>query len=109
MAELESSLEEYFRHRARLLGGYTIKLAPTERGIPDRLLMMPGSRMFLVELKADNGSLSPIQRHWHAKVLEHQGIRVHVLTGRDDVNSFLTAVVRLSDMEKRPRPRPRSA
>lgn len=90
--ERESSLEEFFRKRVRLVGGYTIKLAPTERGVPDRLVVL-GGRMFLVELKAEDGELSPIQVVWHTRLRERHGVRVHVLYGRTDVVRWLREAV----------------
>lgn len=93
MTERESPLESFFRRRVRLVGGYTIKLVPVEAGIPDRLVLMPGGRMFLVELKAEDGRVSPIQRVWHSRVHTRYGTRVYVLYGRDDVVRWLREVV----------------
>jgi hypothetical protein len=64
---LESQLEARLRQRVRAAGGRAVKLAPTEAGLPDRLVMMPGGRAYLVELKTDTGRLSPIQRAWHTQ------------------------------------------
>lgn len=65
---LESQLEKTFRRRIRILGGMVVQLMPTVAGIPDRLVLMPGGRMYLVELKTRTGRLSPVQREWHRKV-----------------------------------------
>lgn len=65
---LESQLETYFHKRVRYaLGGMSMKIAPTMAGIPDRLVLLPEGRVFLVELKTETGRLSPIQEAWHAK------------------------------------------
>lgn len=89
-AELESSLEAYFYHAVRVAGGLVVKLAPTVRGIPDRLVFLPGGVMALVELKATGGALSPIQRHRHAE-LATLGTPVVVLTGRSEVATWIGA------------------
>lgn len=93
----EAALEAFFRHRVRLVGGHTIKLAPTERGVPDRLVMMPGGRLYLVELKTPDGALSPIQKLWHERMRTRFGIRVHVLHGRAGVLAWLRRVVSLDE------------
>lgn len=88
-AELEASLEAYFRKRVRLsLGGVVYKLAPTEVGIPDRLVALPGGRVMLVELKTVFGSLSPKQKHVHEKLAE-LGTKVHVLYGRPAIDAWI--------------------
>lgn len=102
----EADLEGFFRKRVRLVGGYLIKLAPTERGIPDRLVFFPGGRMFLVELKLPGEEPSPIQRVWHTRMSEQYGIRVHVLSGEDEIVRWLRAVVSATDPTSKPGRRP---
>lgn len=88
-AELEASLEAYFRKRVRLsLGGIVYKLAPTETGIPDRMVALPGGRVMLVELKTVFGRLSPRQEQVHAKLAE-LGTTVHVLYGRPGIDDWV--------------------
>lgn len=84
MAQLESALETYFRTVVRRAGGHTFKLAPTEAGVPDRLAVMPGGRVFLVELKTEAGKLSPIQGVWHNR-MRRLGVDVAVLRGREAI------------------------
>lgn len=107
---LESDLEAFFRKRVRLLGGYTLKLAPTESGVPDRLVVFPGGHIYLVELKTERGALSAIQRVWHERMLSKWGVRVHVLYGREDVVRWLRAVVTRTapPSRRKPGPRPRN-
>lgn len=88
-AELESSLEAYFRETVRRrLGGMVIKLAPTVKGVPDRLVLLPMGGIKLVELKAVTGSLSAIQRLRHDRILE-LGTPVVTLSGRADVDRWV--------------------
>lgn len=97
MAERESALESFFRQRVRLLNGYTVKLAPMEAGVPDRLVIFPGGRIFLVELKTENGSVSAVQKVWHDRMRHRWNVRVWVLYGREDVVRWLRAVVSQGD------------
>lgn len=96
--ELESSLEGFFRHRVRLVGGYTVKMVPTEAGIPDRLVIFPGGQMYLVELKAVGGRLSPVQQVLHQRLQDNYGVHVVVLTGRDEILRWLRRAVNISSL-----------
>lgn len=87
---LESGLEEFFRTRVRAAGGQLVKLIPVHRGMPDRLVLWPNGRAYLVELKTPTGQLSPIQRHVHAR-LAAGGHPVAVLWGRGEVLAWLRA------------------
>lgn len=65
-----------------------MKLAPTIAGIPDRLVLWPGGRSHLVELKTKTGKLRPIQVHRH-KELKAMGHEVVVLRGEQDIIDWL--------------------
>lgn len=84
----EAALERFFRQRVRVLGGYTFKLAPTEPGVPDRLVLLPGGRIYLVELKADRGTLRPAQVEWHKRAAR-LGTQVYTLYGRTGVLEWI--------------------
>jgi hypothetical protein len=84
-AKLEAELEELFYKSVRgLLRGHIFKLAPTRKGIPDRLVMLPGGHTYLVELKTEDGRLSPAQRLVRDQ-LAQVGILVHVLYGEAEL------------------------
>lgn len=107
MPELESSLEAFLQKRVRLLGGYSVKLAPMEAGVPDRLVIFPGGRMFLVELKTETGRLSLVQRVWHNRMLETYNVRVHTIYGREGIVKWLRNVAGSLDPKSKPGPKPR--
>lgn len=88
-AELEASLEAYFRKAVReRLAGYTMKMIPVDKGAPDRIVMLPGGRIRLVELKVSGGRVSPAQRYWHERVGE-LGVTVATLTDRAGVDQWV--------------------
>lgn len=88
-AKLEAQLEElFYKSVRRLLRGHAIKLAPTRKGLPDRLVLLPGGRMELVELKTETGRLSPAQRLVHDQ-LAQVGILVTVLYGEDQLLAWV--------------------
>lgn len=72
----------------RRLGGMCLKLSPTTAGMPDRLILLPGGRVELVEVKADNGRLAPIQIQWHQKA-QRIGHHVHTIYGSAGVDAFI--------------------
>ena len=83
----EADLERLFATEVRHLGGTSFKLAPTVTGIPDRLAVLPGGRLALVELKTKAGRLSPAQHLLHSR-LRTLGVAVAVLYGEDEVRRW---------------------
>lgn len=64
-------------------------MAPTEVGIPDRVVLIPGGTVWFVELKrARGGVVSPKQRVIHSKI-SHGGHNVVVLAGVDEVKMWI--------------------
>lgn len=92
----EAALEAYFSKRVRLAGGLTFKLAPTTRGIPDRLVLLPCGKVFLVELKTHVGHLSAVQKLWHERAAE-VGMHVDVIYGREQIDRWIKMAVTTSD------------
>jgi hypothetical protein len=88
MAMRESKVEARLTAGVKRLGGMSIKIAPVMAGAPDRLILLPGSRMHLVEVKAKGGRLRPIQQVFHDRAAE-LGIRVEILSGPDQVDVWL--------------------
>ena len=54
-------------------GGLAIKLAPTMRGLPDRLILLPNGEMRLIELKAPGEVPRESQKmvHRHLEAMGH--------------------------------------
>lgn len=79
------------REVQRKLKGRFYKLIPgLSKGIPDRMVLLPGGRIFLVELKAEDGEVEPIQKVWHGQAAE-LGTEVVVLVGRADVDRWIAS------------------
>lgn len=60
-------------------GGLAIKLAPTTRGLPDRLILLPNGETRLIELKAPGEQPRESQRMVH----RHLGAMGHPVTTID--------------------------
>lgn len=80
-------MEAVFIRRVRALGGRSYKFAPVHAGNPDRIVLMPGGEVHLVEIKALGGRLHPAQVVWHrqAAVL---GTNVYLVTGPDEARAW---------------------
>mgnify|MGYP001425960847 CR=1 FL=1 len=89
---LETSVEQYLVDQVRALGGKTIKLAGAEAGTPDRLVMLPGSPAFLIELKRPGKMPSPLQLRRLAEWRE-VGMLSFWANTRDMVDVVLSSVL----------------
>lgn len=88
--ELEREVETYLRLRVKRLGGKCLKFIPDfARGVPDRIVLLPGGIVIWVELKRPRGGrLSVMQRACHAE-LRALGQRVEVAWSKEDVDRIL--------------------
>lgn len=87
----ERNVESYLSRRVAQLGGISVKLAPTAKGVPDRLILLPEGRCLLVELKAPGRSPSPAQAEWHRRALE-LGTQVHVIDDAQQIDLLLAGM-----------------
>lgn len=89
----ERNLEYKLRDKVKALGGLALKLiASGSTGLPDRLILMPGGRIFFVELKNGNkGTLSARQIVVH-KLLERLGFKVWIIKDEETLQEFLNII-----------------
>jgi hypothetical protein len=90
---LEKTLEYKLRDKIKALDGLCLKWqCPGWTGVPDRIVLMPGGRIYFVELKNGNkGVLSPRQVVVH-KVLLKLGFQVWVITNNEEINEFIESI-----------------
>jgi len=92
MEDRESTAEARLRIGVANAGGKAYKwVSPGNAGVPDRLVIMPGGRVYFVELKKVGGRLSARQKAQIRK-LTSRGCEVRVLTGADQVDEFLREI-----------------
>ena len=85
----EKNIESYLRKKVSDKKGLALKLIPAGlAGIPDRLVLMPGGRLFFVELKAPRKEPRALQRYTH-KLIENLGFMVFVIDSKEAVNCVL--------------------
>lgn len=88
----EREIEGRLRDGVKKLGGLCYKfVSPGNRGVPDRIIILPGGVVYFVELKTEVGRLSKLQC-LQLKRMERLGVPVRVLYGLSEVNAFLSGI-----------------
>ena len=91
--ELEKNVEALLNRRVVALGGMTSKfVSPATRGMPDRLVVLAG-KVFLVEVKTEIGTLSPLQER-AIKKLSRAGADVYIVYGKRGVEQFVDDILK---------------
>lgn len=89
--QLEKDVETYLRRQVRQRNGRCLKYVPDiDSGMPDRLVLLPGSVVLWVELK--NGTAEQarrLQQVQHRK-LKWLGQRVEVIRTKQEVDALLS-------------------
>jgi len=86
----ESRLERRFKNEVEKRGGKALKfVSPGMRGVPDRIILLPGARVVFVETKAPGKPLEPLQRKRKAE-LEAIGFKVYKIDSLMDVDNFVS-------------------
>lgn len=82
----ESKLEKSCKRFVENEGGLFIKQPSAfYKGIPDRLIITKEGRIFFVELKIGNNSLSPLQEYWFKKLKKRNVLVFEIRT----LNEFI--------------------
>lgn len=89
---LEKEIEAKLKKSVEEMGGRAYKLvSPGNFGMPDRMVLMPGGKMWFVELKTDTGRLS-VSQCQQIRRLRSLGYEVRVAKGLKGVEEFLREV-----------------
>ncbi len=88
---MERNIEAYLVKRVKALGGYAYKfVSPSNRGVADRLVVLPGVVWF-VEVKAEGGRLSPLQTLF-IEQMKRLGQNVIVVWNKEDVDRWIASL-----------------
>lgn len=88
----ESRLEHRLKREIENLGGMSLKLTvPGKRGMPDRLILLPGEKIYFIEMKVPGEKPRPLQRK-RARQLQALGFYVCCLDSDEAVDGFLQEV-----------------
>jgi len=93
--ESEKHTERYLVKQVRALGGLCIKwVSESNRGVPDRICLLPNGIIRFVEVKSEGEEPSPLQQHV-IKNLRNLGFIVEVLDTKAKVDFFLCSIYKM--------------
>jgi len=88
----ESTLERRLVSEVKRIGGEAPKwVSPGNRGVPDRIVILPDGRTIYVEMKAPGKPLDPLQAKWARKLLG-MGHRHYKIDSNESIDSFIAEV-----------------
>lgn len=92
----ERDIEAALVDAIKQLGGKAIKLlSPGSGGLPDRMILLPGGRLYFVELKAPGKKPSRLQLHVMEQ-LRQLGFSTHVIDSFAGVHQFVASITTVS-------------
>lgn len=95
----ESDIERRLVREVERIGGWAPKwVSPGNRGVPDRIVLLPNGRVVFVELKAPGGRMAPLQKRW-AKILRSLGHQVYRISSVEEVDKFIQEVSATSGVQ----------
>ena len=88
----ERTVEQHLVNGLERIGLPCIKFIPDlRRGMPDRMVLLPGGRIIWVELKTDTGHLEPIQQV-RRRELEKAGQIVKVVWSVEEADNLIEEI-----------------
>ena len=88
----EKDIERFLVNGVKKLGGVAYKfVSPGNAGVPDRLIVMPGGRVYFVELKTDAGYATVLQKRQMNRLLR-LGCNVNLVRGLDGIKILLARI-----------------
>ncbi len=93
MTMLEKDLEKKLVDGIKARGGLCLKwVSPGNRGVPDRILLLPGGKIAFAEMKKPKGArVDPLQKYLK-KILTGLGFKVYTIFTEEDLSNALEGV-----------------
>lgn len=89
---MEKTIESYLRRRVRDAGGLALKfICPGWTGVPDRIILMPGARVYFAETKDTGKKPNSRQKYVHGRLRE-LGFSVFVPDSKETVDDMVIAI-----------------
>jgi Holliday junction resolvase len=87
----ESVIERELVARVKAAGGFCLKVTVLgRRGFPDRLVILPGGKVCLVELKRPRGSRISIHQGEYIKLLMALNVDCFIVKNAEDIARLLS-------------------
>lgn len=91
----EKAVETYLYNRIEALGGRSAKwVSPGWAGVPDRIVFLPGGKIFFVELKDAGKKLRKLQAYRAKQIREWGQVVYGPIDSKADVDRMLREVLR---------------
>ena len=85
----EKDIEKWMTEQVKRLGGLSLKfVSPGNPGVPDRIYIFPGGKIYFVELKKELGRLSGVQK-WQRERFQKMGCQFYVIKGMNSAREFI--------------------
>lgn len=92
---LEKSVEEKLRKEIEKLGGIAFKFESNgNNGVPDRIVILPGGKIYFIELKRPKGGRFKKLQLYQMNKLEKLGCNVKKIKTYEEVKAFIEEVQR---------------
>ena len=89
---MERDIEAYLVKRVKAIGGHAYKfVSPSNRGVADRLVVLPNGVVWFVEVKTEGGRLSPLQTLF-IEQMKRLGQNVTVLWNKEEVDKWMASL-----------------
>lgn len=87
---LEKELEKKLVLEVKARRGLCMKwVCPGNRGVPDRIVLMPGGRVYFIEMKRPGKSKTdPLQEYW-ARTLRQMGFKTRLVHSLEELSEAL--------------------
>lgn len=88
---LEKDLEAKLVKAVKAMGGRCLKwVCPGNRGVPDRIALLPGGRVVFIEMKRPQGKVDPLQIYWN-RVLTELGFEACTISNLAELEQAIKA------------------
>jgi len=85
----EADIENWLNNQMRKIGGLSRKwVSPGNPGVPDRIYILPGGKIYFVELKTETGKFSKLQK-WQLAELKRMGCRIRKVKGMEQAKELI--------------------
>ena len=85
---LERDIERHLVKVVRAMGGEAYKfVSPSNRGVSDRVVCLPGGKVWFIEVKREGGKLSALQKLF-ADRMQSLGNNYACLWSKEDVDKW---------------------
>lgn len=95
----EKDIENYLREQVKKIKGIAYKFeSPGNAGVPDRLVLLPGGKIFFVELKAPGKKPTKLQVSQMRKIM-NLGFTVLVIDSKQGVDEFIKVAKLMEELK----------